>query len=254
MLTLLRREEKPPGLTRWLTSANPVERQYAAESLAEMGDTHGTDCLILLASLEDRKRRRVFVLQSVALWIIWLALLVLAANSGPAGILYGFGPLIYMAYWLGTRGAKVSRLQKEAVQKLTSARHSAAIPALTEALWRSEPVLQTAVLQGLSRLLPRSGKETRLSKRQWNLLLTEINPNKLSRQKSAVNTKIVIAILKAAVAADYFPAAPRIKKLAKTRKTMWAEDAIRPLAIHCYSVLEQVRLTELFLQCARKRG
>ena len=58
MLTLRHPQEEATGLTRWLTSADPVEQQYAAESLAEMGDTHGTDCLILLASTEDRKRRK----------------------------------------------------------------------------------------------------------------------------------------------------------------------------------------------------
>ena len=238
MLTLLRREEKPPGLTRWLTSANPVEQQYAAESLAEMGDTYGTDCLILLASLEDRERRKRFVIQSVAILLICFALGILwiafATHSFIPSLIIG-----NVASRLLARRIKASRLQQTAVEKLAEGRNPAAVSALVDALWRADSELKNTAEQGLVKLLPRAGKDLKLSPKQWDLLLSEINPSLLASRKTTVNSKFVLAILQAVTAADYFPAAARVQALASSRKTFWTDAMIRSNACDCVSKLSQ---------------
>ncbi len=246
MLTLRRREQEPVGLQHWLTSADPIKQQFAAECLAEMGDTHGIDCLILLASTEDRKRRSNHFRKCAIAGAGHLTTFFASSCFSHVFMVNALAGAVSCRFVGQTTRASV--LQQRAIEKLAEGRNPAAVGALVDALWRSEPALRNTAEQGLVKLLTCAGKDLSLSKRQWDLLLREINPSLLSRQKANVNTKLVIAVLKATVAADYLPAANRIKALSNFRQTLWTDSVIRSLALHCYSVLEQVGVAQRAVQ------
>jgi hypothetical protein len=234
MLTLPRTQKEPKtGLMHWLASEKPVERQYAAESLAEMGDIHGTDFLILLASTEDRRRRKSFRCQSILLSGIGITAVSLGILTGFHGVI---PVVLFGTSFLYERKVKTSPLQQTAIEKLAEGRSSAALGTLVDALWRTKPSLRYSAVQGLIRLLPLADKKTFLSTPQWNCLLQQIWPSGRFERRQP-NKDLIIAILKGVAAAEYFPAIDRVYRLSLAPIGPWGDSAIRSAASDCYSQL-----------------
>ncbi|MES2464095.1 MAG: hypothetical protein V4671_26275 [Armatimonadota bacterium] len=244
MLTL-RREEKvaPTGLALWLPSTSAAEQQYATETLAEMGQELGTDCLVWLASLEDKKRHRRDLWTIVSGTSVALSVPLMIWSIFHTRVMGGLIlPVVFMH--LTKRPAKASRLQQATIERLVESGNSSALPALVDALWKPDEDLKAAAVRGLIRLLPLATNKTMFSERQWNLLLQEIAPPGFLSSKPDPNSGLVVAILKAIAATEYFPAIERVYKLSTPPDyppTPWKGSVVQSVASECYAHLKQRR-------------